>query len=169
MKRMSRFAAVALMAATPATIAAQSTAVDCASYVDLQTISSFALPGAVDAVAARCRSSLGPKAYLRTSAAGLSARLRASGKSWEEASPAFTRISRLTLGSNLGGEFVSGAVVDQLVSSGVAEAFEPSSCSQIDSGIAALATLPTSRMVDFLATLFVMVSADMNLKMCPAP
>jgi hypothetical protein len=167
MRRLATGAAAALIVAMPAAAIAQAPREDCATYADLQAVSSFALPGTIDAIAAKCRTSLGAKAYLRTSGPALSARLRASGASWEEASPAFTKISRLSLGSN-GGEFASGAVVEQLVSGAVTEAFETSNCKQIDSGIGALATLPPSRMVDMLATFFVAVSGEMGLTMCRA-
>ena len=144
MRRLAIGAAAALIVTMPTAAMAQAVREDCATYADLQAVSSFALPGTIDAIAAKCRSSLGAKAFLRTSSAALSARLRVSGASWEDASPAFTRLSRLALGSN-GGEFASGNVVEQLVSSGVADAFENKACGQVDTAIGALPRHERSR------------------------
>jgi hypothetical protein len=167
MTRLATYAAAALIVMTPAGSVAQGVTAECASYADLQAVSSFALPSAIDAVANKCRSSLDAKAFLRTSGAALSTRLRTSALSWDEASPAFTRISKLALGSN-GGEFASGSVVEQLVSSGVTDAFENKACGQVDAAIGALASLPSQRLVDLLATLFVAASGESGLPMCKA-
>ena len=161
---------IVLIAAIPAAASAQVAGrQDCATYAELQTVAAFVLPGVIGTVAARGGPPLGPRAVLNEARGPLSRRLRAVARSWEAASPSFTKISRMVAGTGLGGAFASGAVVQRLVADALTDAFKLSDCEAIDAGLASLANLPASRMVDFLATGFAAVGASSNLKLCKEP
>ena len=108
------------------------------------------LPFLIDAAAQRCRSQLGPDAFLNAGAAEWSARLRQDGTPRRES--ALRGLAKLggTAPPVGGGSDATFLFVAQMMTVGLTAQIRPENCSQVDTIARAIAPLPTDNLAQLI-------------------
>jgi hypothetical protein len=152
---------------------------ECLSPVEAQSLLVVALPDIVSAISDKCKTVVGPKAYLTRSGADLVARYRASGtESWPAARKAISKMvgAEAKLLEALPDEAMRG-FFSAGVTAAVAGDIKPDTCGDIDRGISALAPLPPENIASLIGLILEMESrrkskdgakAKGPLNICPA-
>lgn len=145
---MKAIPAAALLAALPAQALA---AKPCLSPAEAQGLVTFALPGAVEALGARCRPLLPPASLLGGRSAELAARYRAASEAaWPVARAGFTKMTDPLLMGILGDK-AAKEMIANAVSSGLAGELKARDCATVDRVLTAIEPLPPRNVADLVA------------------
>lgn len=154
---MTRFLPAAVALALAAATTAQAASPPCLTPAEFTAVSTYAMPVAIESVAARCAPQLGAGAFLKTDSKRLAARYSVTSRAaWPGAKAAFLKVG---VGGNPGAASLFAGMpddtlrpmVDGVLSSAIAQKLPTDRCSAIDRLVRLLSPLPPENTAELIA------------------